>query len=117
MQTPPNLRRSPVSGPREPLRWNSCCMWPCQPHTMRSHHKEGKAYQCGPPPTSRSKTSNNQRHEQLLVGSIFHLFEANQEADRTSASTQKREHTERRAPAGGDVDDQPRPHFLHHAGS
>src|SRR5258708_6767593 len=110
MLTPPNLRRSPVSGPREPLRWNSCCIWPCQPHMMRSHQKEGKTYKRRPPTTSRSKNSHSQRRR------VFILFEANQEADRTSAPSQKRERTERRAPAGGDVYDQQRQHFLHHAG-
>jgi len=43
-------------------------------------------------------------------------FEAFHETERTSTSSPKREHIERRAPAGGDVDDQQRQDFLHNAG-
>jgi hypothetical protein len=45
------------------------------------------------------------------------LFEANRGGQTALLPLpQKREHTERRAPAGGNVYDQQRQHFLHHAG-
>src|SRR6266699_5620216 len=61
MQTPPSLRRSPVSGPCEPPHWNSCCMLPCQLLMMHPHQKAEETYKRRLPTTYRSRNSRNQR--------------------------------------------------------
>src|SRR6266568_7763636 len=108
MQTPPNLRRSPVLGLCEPLPWNSCCMLPCQPHTMCSHQKAEKTYKRRLPTTYRSKNLTNQRRN---ASSFLQPTEAGRPhlCLFPQAGTYRKE--------GGDVDDQQRQHFLHHATS